>query len=88
MLAVRMMRQLLMLGEGLDPAWTVMVMSSSMLLLLDYSLTVAFEYVARFSAGMTVGIAFDNLEDNFAGEFMSRSLILWLIRVSPGCCAC
>ena len=28
--------------------------------------------VTRFSAGMNVGITLDNLEENFAGEFMSR----------------
>ena len=67
--AVRKLRQLL--GEELDPPWTVMDMSSSMLLLLDYSHTVTFKYVARFSAAIDIGLTLDNFDIVFSGEFMS-----------------
>ena len=73
MLAVRMMRQLMMLGEELDPAWTVMDMDmASMLLLLDHSLTVTFKAVPQFSAAIEFGTSVDSFDIYFAGDFMSR----------------
>ena len=57
---VRKMMQLL--GGVLDPAWTVMDMAHSMLLLLDHSFTVAFKDVAQFSAAVFIGMTFDSFE--------------------------
>ena len=58
----------------LDPAWTVMDMdmASSMLLLLDHSVTVTFKDVAQFSAAIYVSMTLDSFDIFFAGEFMSR----------------
>ena len=69
-LAVRKLRQLL--GEEVDPVWTVMDMDmvSSMLLLLDHSFT--FKDVAQFSATINIDMILDSFETVFAGEIMSR----------------